>query len=104
MQITITSTLTEEQALILAKEKGYSELVYTIVPNESTNGIIIAPIESIASPNPQSSFDFLKAVYENMIKEDAKRLFIAYDDRLNIDKKLAREQLLKDMVDAAFVL
>jgi len=38
-----------------------------------------------------------------MIKEDAKKLFIAYDDRLNIDKKIAREQLLKDMVDAAFL-
>lgn len=97
MQITISSTLTEEQALILAKEKWYSETISTVVDNT------VMPFITEQSPNPQSPFDFLKNVYENMIKEDAKHLFITYDDRLNIDKKIAREQLLKDMVDAAFV-
>ncbi len=92
MQITITSTLTEEQALILAKEKGYSE---TMTEN-SENWVVVVQ-------NNESPYTFLKNVYENMIKEDAKKLFIAYDDRLNIDKKLAREQAVKDMVDAAFL-
>lgn len=97
MQITISSTLTEEQALILAKEKGFVETIDTVT-DTTTN-----PMTFITSQNPQSPFDFLKNVYENMIKEDAKKLFIAYDDRINIDKKIAREQLLKDMVDAAFI-
>jgi len=96
MQISITSTLTEEQALILAKEKGWAD---TISVNDYTN----SPMSMIETPNPQSTFDFLKNVYENMIKEDAKTLFIRIDDRLNVDKKMAREQLLKDMVDAAFL-
>ena len=54
-------------------------------------------------PNTQTSGEFLKNVYENMIKDDAKTLFIRIDDRLNIDKKIAREQLLKDMVDNSFL-
>lgn len=97
MQISITSTLTPEQATILAKEKWYSEIQNKIIDSS------VSPMITESIINPQSPFDFLKNVYENMIKEDAKRLFIAYDDRLNIDKKIAREQLLKDMVDAAFV-
>ena len=97
MQISISCTLTEEEALILAKEKGYTEIIGTITDNTAI------PFVITESPNPQSPYNFLKNVYENMIKEDAKRLFIAYDDRLNIDKKIAREQLLKDMVDNAFV-
>ena len=97
MQISITSTLTDEQALILATEKGYSITIST------TQDITVSPVVINETPNPQSPFDFLKNIYENMIKEDAKRLFIAYDDRLNINKKLAREQLLKDMVDASFL-
>lgn len=93
MQITITSSLTEEQALILAVEKGYSEMIVedmNVFPN-------------VFIPNPSSPFSFLKDVYENMIKEDAKRLFITYDDRINIDAKNLREQNIKDMVDSAFL-
>ena len=97
MQISITSTLTEKQAFILAKEKGYSDTV-TVITND-----LVVPKAFETIHNTQSPFDFLKAVYEEMIKTDAKRLFIAYDDRLNIDKKIAREQLLKDMVDDAFL-
>lgn len=96
MQITITSTLTDEQAFILAKEKGYSEIVSTTINVDRPEE------EVITSPNPQSPFDFLKNVYENMIKEDMKRLFISQSDRANVDKKIAREQILKDMVDNAF--
>lgn len=96
MQISITSTLTEEQALILAKEKGYNE---TIIANVDTS---VRPEIFTTAPNPQSPFDFLKNVYENMIKEDMKRLFISQSDRANVDKKIAREQILKDMVDNAF--
>lgn len=97
MQISISCTLTEEEAMVLAKEKGYIETIDTIT-DTTTN-----PMTFVSSPNPQSPYDFLKAVYENMIKDDAKTLFIRIDDRLNIDKKIAREQILKDMVDAAFL-
>jgi hypothetical protein len=97
MQISITSTLTEEQALILAKEKGYNEIVNIIVDDT------VYPCITEETKNPQSPFDFLKNVYENMIKEDAKRLFIAYDDRLNISTKMERENAIKDMVDSAFL-
>lgn len=97
MQISINSELTNEQALILAKEKGYQETVNIIIDDT------VYPCITEQQVNPQSPFDFLKNVYENMIKDDAKTLFIRIDDRLNVDKKIAREQLLKDMVDAAFV-
>ncbi len=117
MQITITSTLTEEQALMLAKEKGWQETIVIQVPSVETKVVtmpVIAGIEPMeytvpvsyteqSVPNTTTCFDFLKAVYENMIKDDAKTLFIRIDDRLNVDKKIAREQLLKDMVDASFL-
>lgn len=96
MQITISSTLTDEQAILLAKEKGWQETIGTI------EDITVMPWVIVYATNPQSPFDFLKNVYENMIKDDAKTLFIRIDDRLNADKKIAREQLLKDMVDNAF--
>lgn len=98
MKISITSTLTEEQALILANEKGYSSTLNII-----TSAPMVFPETYEATTNPQSAFDFLKNVYENMIKEDMKRIFISQSDRANVDKKIAREQLLKDMVDAAFL-
>lgn len=113
MKISITSELTEEQATLLAKEKGWQESITIKVPSEETIIVInsITGVEDTAPsfytdtlvPNTTTSFDFLKNVYENMIKDDAKTLFIRIDDRLNIDKKLAREQALKDMVDAAFL-
>jgi hypothetical protein len=36
MQITITSTLTEEQATLLAKEKGWQETIVIQVPSIET--------------------------------------------------------------------
>lgn len=95
MQITITSTLTEEQALILAKEKGYEETV-----NIYDNSVIPPTVST--TTNTQYPFDFLKNVYENMIKEDIKNKLISYNDQINIDKKNAREKIIKDEVDASF--
>jgi len=34
MKITITAILSDEQAFILAKEKGYSETISVFTPNE----------------------------------------------------------------------
>ncbi len=93
MTITISANLTEEQAIIIAKEKGYQP-VFTII---EWNTVVWE------TENEETPFEFLKRVYENIIKEDAKKIFIAYDDRLNIEAKLAREQSIADMVDAAFL-
>ena len=92
MQITVTATLTEEQAIILATEKGYSPTITQIVDNTTM------PFVTEDVVNPQSHYEFIKNVYENMIKEDAAKVYIAYDDKENIGKKMAREAYLKNMV------
>ena len=43
MQITISSTLTEEQALILAKEKGWQETITIQVPSVETK-VVLMPL------------------------------------------------------------
>jgi hypothetical protein len=42
MQIPITATLTEEQAILLAKEKGWQETKTIKVPSEETKIITMA--------------------------------------------------------------
>lgn len=78
MKITITASLTDEQALILAKRMWYSEeIIWAILDEEtwlSSNGMI---------KNPQTPFDFIKNVYEQMVANDAARHFIAYNDEKN---------------------
>lgn len=73
MIIIITASLTEEQALILAKEKWYSETITNI--NFETE------------INPQTPWEFLKSVYENMIIEDSTKEFMKYKERTYIEEQ-----------------
>lgn len=97
MQITITATLTEEQALILAKEKGYQETI--------TNGTLDLTtwliVNSEPVTNPQTYWDFIKSVYENLIIEDVSRIFINYSNKAKESIRLAEEKEIKDNVIGA---
>jgi len=65
MVITQTATFTPEEVAIVAKMKGYSEMI----PNWPGEPEI---------QNPQSKEDFVKDVYEKMIKVDVKNVFLEY--------------------------
>lgn len=82
MKITITATITDEQCLLLAKEKWYEETITNIIDPE--NNII----ETI--PNPITPSEFVKNVYEAMLMEDATQTFIRVTDR-ELDKQRALE-------------
>lgn len=91
MQITITATLTDSQALILTTEKWYNKDISTMDINNTL----------VTSTNPQSPFEFLKSVYESMIIQDATKNFIQYDDRQNQALWLANEEAIKASVIAS---
>lgn len=84
MIINISATLTEAQALILAKEKGYIETIL---------------VSWFEQPNPETSFEFLKKVYEAMIATDAQNHYIEYDKRIEAEaRKIADEQIKNDVI------
>ena len=92
MIITIQATLTEEQALLLAKEKWYSETITNIVDNT----VFPAITEQIT--NPETSFEFLKRVYEAMIVQDATSLYLAVYERDRRQEQEAEVNALKEQV------
>jgi uncharacterized protein YqgV (UPF0045/DUF77 family) len=93
MIINISATLTEAQALILAKEKGYVENIETIIDSSVT------PMVTISEPNPETSFEFLKNVYEAMIIADAQHHYIEYDKRIEAEaRQIADEQIKNDVI------
>lgn len=95
MQITITSTLTDEQALILATEKWYSPVQVNIVDGT----VIPAILETV--PNSQTAWEFLKSVYEAMIVEDSTKHFIEYTDRQSVAERTAMEDGIKNSIIAS---
>lgn len=95
MQISITSTLTEEQALILAKEKGWQEFISVVIDNTTM------PFATEQVENPVAPGEFLKKVYESMIIEDSTKHYIAYDLRLTEEARLAQEQHIRSSVIAS---
>lgn len=92
MEIKVQATLTEEQAIILAKEKGWCETESIVVDNT------VFPPVAQEVPNTKTAYMFLQEVYQNMITGDASRIYIAYDDKLNVDKKIARENYIREWV------
>jgi uncharacterized protein YqgV (UPF0045/DUF77 family) len=90
MIINISATLTEAQALILANEKGYIE---TIIDSSVT------PMVTISEPNPETSFEFIKKIYEAMIATDAQNHYIEYDKRIEAEaRQIADEQIKNDVI------
>ena len=65
MIITISATLSIEEVNIISTLKGYSQM------------IPVGPWEPEIE-NPQSREDFVRQVYESMIKNDAKNIFLEY--------------------------
>ena len=91
MIITITANLTEEQALILAKEKGWSNTI-------STHDMTTEPISIVTVPNPQTVGEFLSNVYQAMVKNDAERIYISiFNQNRDIENEAAR-QMIRDQV------
>lgn len=90
MQIIISATLTEEQALILAKRMWYSDTIPTI-----------SDIPPANIPNPQTPWEFIKEVYEKMIANDTAKHFIAYNDEKNQAIWEAEDKAIRDEVQAS---
>lgn len=95
MIINISANLTEEQALILAKEKGYSETVSTVTDATTM------PMTFTTEPNLESPFVFLKRVYEAMIISDAQTHFINRDRRIDAEARQLAEEQIKNSVIAS---
>lgn len=79
MIITITANITDEDAFILATEKGYTP---TIVVGQVTNldGTITG---GTVVPNPVSVSDTLRLQYESLVVENATTSFIKTHEKVN---------------------
>lgn len=92
MKITITAELTEEQTLILATEKGYTETITNVI-----DGSVI-PMVTEQIPNPQTAWEFLSKVYQSMIANDAERIYLdVFNRRINAENEEAR-QVIRDQI------
>ena len=99
MAITITASLTNEQAFILANEKGYQETITTFTPTDGVNEMGMPNGETTTSLNTESPFEFLKRVYEAMVVADAQKHYLEYDKRLESEaRRLADEKIKADVV------
>jgi len=103
MKITITAILSDEQALILAKEKGYSKTVSIFTPTEGAerNEMVVVPWVTTEVENTESPFEFLKRVYESLIISDAQKHYIERDNRLHAEARKIEEQAIRDSVIAS---
>lgn len=88
MIINIQATLTDEQAFILATEKGYNPTVTALEGNNVVG----------MEPNPVSPFEFLKNVYEAMVVADATKHYIAFDERKTQAEREASANLIRQSV------
>jgi len=88
MIINIQATLTDEQALILATEKGYNPTVTVLEGNDVVG----------TAPNPETSFEFLKKVYESMIVTDATKHYVEFDERKTKAEREANANLIRQSV------
>lgn len=88
MIITISAKLTEEQALILAKEKGWSDTTSQVIDSS------VIPFIFETIPNPQSVWEFLSNVYQSMIGNDASRIYLdVFNRRIDEENELNREAI-----------
>lgn len=92
MQITISASLTDDQAIILAKMLWYDDNIYTITDDTTR------PESYSNEINTQSHADFIKNVYENMIANDVSKQFIAYNDSIKQAEWEAEDQQIREAV------
>ena len=88
MVITQTATFTPEEVAIVAKMKGYSEMV----PNWPGEPEI---------QNPQSKEDFVKDVYEKMVKADVKNVFLEYARLQRQEAEKVENETISSTIEAS---
>lgn len=91
MTITITATITDEQALTLAVGKGYAPTIPVISPEG----------ERVEEVNTESAQEFLKRIYEGMIIHDATVIFKQQADRAEKEAKDIRNKEISDLVSSS---
>ena len=97
MIITIKANLTEEQALLLAKEKGYNPTIVNNVYVPDTTDLFSS--ETIT--NPQTVGEFLSNVYQAMVKNDAESIYISvFNQNRDVENEAAR-QMIRDQVETS---
>lgn len=89
MEITITATLTDEQINLLAKEKGYQEIV---------NPSIIDWWDLTSYQNLETPLEFIKKVYEAIIINDTTQVFLNASNRELEEQKRQQEYLIRQNV------
>lgn len=94
MIITISATLTEEQAIILAWRMWYSETITRI------SNPLIKPEVFEEIKNPQTPWEFIKEVYEKMIANDTAKHFIAYNDEQKQAIRAEEDRAIRDEIQA----
>lgn len=98
-KITITATLTDEYIQALAKIKGYSETI--IVPQETTNDLGETQISQVETQNPQSSYDYIRQVYEGIIIWDATREFLNFSRQQKEEQEKKEHEIISENVKNA---
>jgi len=91
MTITISATITDEQALTLAIGKGYAPTLSSFSPEG----------EKTEEVNPETAQEFLKRIYEGMIIHDATVIFKQQADRAEKEAKDIRNKEISDLVTSA---
>ncbi len=88
MVITISATLSPEEVQIISSIKWYSPT------------IPVGPWEPEVE-NPQTREDFIRQVYEAMIKDDAKRVFSMDLQLKRQEEQRLEEQYIQERIDGA---
>ena len=91
MKINISAELTEEQAVILATEKGWSTTVFTHNNWE-------VPFSVIETPNPVTAGEFLSNVYQAMVCNDASRIYLEVFNRRIAEENEANREAIKEQI------
>lgn len=88
MIITISATLSTEEVDVISALKGYSPTVH------------VWPWEPEVE-NPQSREDFVRQVYESMIKNDARNVFLEYSRIQRQEAERIENETISKNVDNA---
>lgn len=97
MKLSISATLTDEQVLILAKEKWWQEKVITFPKNDWVEDIL-NPVES---NNSISANEFIINVYQSMIVEDVTKIFTNYNTQALKEKISQTESLVRSDIESS---
>lgn len=99
MKLSITATLTEEEVIILAKNKWWNETIVDSNFDENQN------IVHTEMKNPQSPQDFIVSVYKTMIVQDATKIFTEYrtqelKEQIRLTEEMVQTQLTEAIISS----